>query len=261
VRVEQEISRLQKKDRAWVKAENEHVLHFNQHHTGRIAGAQSIERQPRVEELPLEKVKQQVCYFTLAQRDAALRRVLLRRQLRFLRAMRLASQALWPQFVQLVRDDNVSMSRAEVQNRCASMRARNEMMPFMVAQNALMDVTVDGMQVPVPEPLKRVPPLDELVKLQQEEAQLLVPELGKRQSTLPSWYLEDIYGKQDRPGSRQKGSRRRTGRPGSSAGAKRRTSVSSRPGSKGGSRPTSGKQSSMQSAMNAATDALGSVAE
>ena len=252
-RIAQDLARLQKKDRAWVRAENEHVLHFNQHHTGRIAGAQSIERQPKAEELPPAKIAQQACYFSEQQARAALRRVLLRRELRFLRGMRLVSEALWPQFVQLVRDENISLGRGEVQRLCVVMRQRNQMIPFMLKHKAIMDAEVSG--VSVPEPFKRVPAQSQLVDLQREEAQLLVPELGKRESALPSWYLDDLHGKQDsRPNSRQKKQRRY----GSSSGSARRTSViSARRGSRSGSKG----HSIVQSAMSAATSELSKVEE
>ena len=144
-----------------------------------------------------------------------------------------------------------------------AVRHRHRSESETAAAAVVRDVEVDGVTVPMPEPFKRVPNQAELVQLQREEAQKLVPDRGKRDSKLPSWYLDDLRGKQDkRPSSRQKASRRRTGRPGSS-GAARRTSVAragSGSGSKSGSRG-GGRGDAVQSAMTAATTELAKIQE
>ena len=186
-RIESSVLALAQRDKLWVKRENDKIVHFNAHHTGRVAGARKIERMDRCEPYSETVLRRQVPYFTQqsSHETLPLRAMLLRREARYRRYEREKSVELWPMFVQAVRDDNFGLSRAEVQAICVRMRDQGQMLSFLSRVSHESDG--DGL----PGPFNGDPDLGEMHQLVAEAAQVLKPELGPRVSLLPKWYLDD----------------------------------------------------------------------
>jgi hypothetical protein len=175
-RIEKDVMAYTKKDVRWVEMENERIAKFNQQHTGRVAGAQAIAKMLPVDTYPLEKIFKQIPYFGNGKIRSILWGSIIARQMKYyLEWISYERSVLWPEFLELYRQENVHIPRSEILPICQRMRRNGGMETFLEDQ---------GMEFEV-QPFKMIPTKDEFLKFIQSEAKKVHPELGPRQSAIP----------------------------------------------------------------------------
>jgi hypothetical protein len=176
-RIEKDVIACTKKDARWVVMENERIAKFNQQHTGRVAGAQAIAKMLPVDTYPLEKIFKQIPYFGNGKIRLVLWGNIIARQMKYYSEwISYERSVLWPEFLELYRQENVHIPRSEILPICQRMRRNGGMETFLEDQG--MDFEV--------QPFKMIPTRDEFLKFIQSEAKEVQPELSPhRQSDIP----------------------------------------------------------------------------
>jgi hypothetical protein len=175
-RIEKDVMAYTKKDERWVESENERIAKYNQQHTGRVAGAQAVAKMLPVVTFPLEKIFKQIPYFGNGKIRVILWGSIISREMHyFTEWIAYERSVLWPEFLELYRQENVHIPRSEILPKCQRMRRNGEMKTFLEGE---------GMEFEV-QPFKMIPTKQDFLKFIQDEAKKVEPELGPRKSLIP----------------------------------------------------------------------------
>lgn len=182
IRMEADFDRLVREDAVWTKEENERIQVFNQKHTGRVAGASTIEKLEKVKPLAMDEIRMQVKLCGSAVVRTAIRQFLLKAQWEHWQNMvNYCNGVLWPEFVELYRQDHEHLTRYDLISKLRNMRLMNMNHP-----GSMVAYMKEHSRYTVATPhMRRFPDQDQVMDLIRDTLAGVDAEKGPRVSEVP----------------------------------------------------------------------------